>query len=81
MESEEQPADEICQMCSVELRPLYTFLFESRITPFGKKHTVDGKNPAPVDMVNIPLFTGFWKTSPVVGRISEPSTVQLQNIQ
>ena len=22
-------------------------------------HTVDGKNPAPVDMVNIPLFTGF----------------------
>ena len=25
---------------------------------FGK-HTVDGRNPAPVDMVNIPLFTGF----------------------
>ncbi len=22
-------------------------------------HTVDGRNPAPVDMVNIPLFTGF----------------------
>jgi len=21
--------------------------------------TVDGRNPAPVDMVNIPLFTGF----------------------
>ena len=32
-------------------------------------HTVDGRNPAPVDMVNIPLFTSFhacW----VVSRIS-----------
>ena len=28
-------------------------------------HTVDGRNPAPVDMVNIPLFTGF-STSQVV---------------
>ena len=28
-------------------------------------HTVDGTNPAPVDMVNIPLFTGFY-TSQVV---------------
>ena len=27
--------------------------------------TVDGRNPAPVDMVNIPLFTGFH-TSQVV---------------
>ena len=27
--------------------------------------TVDGQNPAPVDMVNIPLFTGFH-TSQVV---------------
>ena len=26
----------------------------------GKGHTVDGRNPAPVDMVNIPLFTGFF---------------------
>ena len=33
------------------------------------------QNPAPVDMVNIPLFTGFH-TSQVDGkRISEPSTV------
>ena len=23
-------------------------------------HTVDGRNPAPVDMVNIPLFRGFY---------------------
>ena len=23
-------------------------------------HTVDGRSPAPVDMVNIPLFTGFY---------------------
>ena len=37
--------------------------------------TLDGRNPAPVDMVNIPLFTGFY-TSQVVSRISEPSTVQ-----
>ena len=27
--------------------------------------TLDGRNPAPVDMVNIPLFTGFY-TSQVV---------------
>ena len=31
--------------------------------------TVDGRNPAPVDMVNIPLFTGFC-TSQVVSQIS-----------
>ena len=23
-------------------------------------HTVDGRNPAPIDMVNIPVFTGFY---------------------
>ena len=37
-------------------------------------HTVDGRNLAPVDMVNISLFTRFhacW----VVSQISEPSTV------
>ena len=27
---------------------------------------VDGRNPAPVDMVDIPLFTGFYNTSQVV---------------
>ena len=31
----------------------------------GLLHTVDGRNPAPVDMVNIPLFIGFY-TSQVV---------------
>ena len=31
-------------------------------------HTVDGRKPAPVDMVNIPLFIGFF-TSQVVSRI------------
>ena len=36
--------------------------------------TVDGRNPAPVDMVHIPLFAEFH-TCLVVGRISEPSTV------
>ena len=30
-----------------------------------KGDTVDGRNPAPVDMVNIALFTGFY-TSQVV---------------
>jgi len=34
-----------------------------------KTTTVDGRNPAPVDMVNIPLFVGFH-TSQVVSRIS-----------
>ena len=24
------------------------------------KHTVDGRNPAPVDIVNIPFFLGFY---------------------
>ena len=27
--------------------------------PKDSHHTVDGQNPAPVDMVNIPLFIGF----------------------
>ena len=31
----------------------------------GGAHTVDGRNPAPVDMVNIAAFTGFY-TSQVV---------------
>ena len=33
--------------------------------PCNGSGTVDGRNPAPVDMVNIPLFTGF-STSQVV---------------
>ena len=33
----------------------------------GFIHTVDGKNCAPVDMVNIPLFTGFYTCQVVVG--------------
>ena len=28
--------------------------------------TVDGRNPAPVDMVNIPLFTRFYTSQVVV---------------
>ena len=36
-------------------------------------NTVDGRNPAPVDMMNIPLFTGFY-TSQVVQKFL-PSTV------
>ena len=30
-----------------------------KMTPSGLEHTVDGRNPAPVDTVNIPLFAGF----------------------
>ena len=32
--------------------------------PFS--HTVDGRNAAPVDMVNIPSFTGFYTSQVVV---------------
>ena len=43
----------------------------------GQRDTVDGGNPAPVEMVNIPVFIGFY-TSQVVGNgISEPSTVAI----
>ena len=31
----------------------------------GKGTTVDGRNPAPVDMVNIPLFTWFYRSQVV----------------
>jgi len=37
----------------------------SQKTPVFCRDTVDGQNPAPVDMVNIPLFIGFH-TSQVV---------------
>ena len=37
-------------------------------------NTVDGQNPAPVDIVNIPLFTGVY-TSQVVIAGFLPSTV------
>ena len=51
-------------------------------TPQTKTARVDAtgclmrKNTAPVDMENLPLFTGFY-TCQVVSRISEPSTVVL----
>ena len=46
---------------------LIIFLFITDGTDGTKKNhdTVDGRNPAPADMVNIPLFTGF-DTSQVV---------------
>ena len=37
-------------------------------------HTVAGRNPAPVDMVNIPLFAGFC-TSQVVSQISSINSI------
>jgi len=42
----------------------YTFYHQIDHYAFGR-NTVDGRNPAPVDMVNIPLFTRFY-TSQVV---------------
>jgi len=50
-------------------------LRSSMLPLLGDKHrnreicgnTVDGRNPAPVDMVNIPLFTAFYTSQVVVG--------------
>ena len=41
----------------------------------SNKNTVDGRNPASVDMVNIPLFTGFYASRFFAGFL--PSTVGL----
>ena len=47
------------------LSPKHVFFLENPYK-FRKKnsgtshHTVDGRNPAPVDMENLPLFTGFY---------------------
>ena len=41
----------------------------------SNKNTVDGRNPAPVDMVNVPLFTGFYASRFFAGFL--PSTVSL----
>ena len=34
-------------------------------------YTVDGRNPAPVDMANIPLFAGFYAFQVVVWESNE----------
>ena len=36
----------------------------------GSQDPVDGRNPAPVDMVSIPLLTGFYTSQVVVNGIS-----------
>ena len=41
--------------------------------------TVDGRNPAPVDMENIPLFIGFY-TSQVVSQISAINSIKPPNL-
>ena len=43
------------------LKPVFFFAGDFRIP----EHTVDGRSPAPVDIVNVPLFTRLY-TSPVV---------------
>ena len=48
-------------------------LFIAGVFRPGDCDTVDGQNPAPVDMINIPLFTGFY-TSQVV-RISSINSI------
>ena len=58
------------------LNSQYDCIDKQEVQKFGANegsNTVDGRNPAPVDMVNISLFTGF-PTCWVVSRISEPST-------
>ena len=48
--------------------------WEANLTP-NFRNTVDGRNAAPVDMVNIPLFTRFY-TSQVVSRISSINSMR-----
>ena len=40
-------------------------------------NTVDGRNPAPVDMVNIPLFTRFYTSQVVVGNLWSINSISL----
>ena len=47
------------------------WMFRERI--WANYNTVDGRNPAPVDMENIPLFTGFYTFQVVPGFL--PQTV------
>ena len=39
---------------------------EAVTKPLGQNDTVDGRNLAPVDMVNIPLSTAFYTSQVVV---------------
>ena len=39
--------------------------------------TVDGQNPAPVDMVNIPLFAGFHTSQVVQDFVHQPYVLQI----
>ena len=52
--------DPACLESMIFLKVGYVIVFLE-----GINDTVDGRNPAPVDMVNIILFTGFY-TSQVV---------------
>ena len=40
--------------------------------------TVDGRNPAPVDMVNNPLFTGIYTSQVVQGFVHQPYVLVFQ---
>ena len=44
-----------------------------------RRHTVDGQNPAPVDMVNIPLFIGFHTSQVVQDFFHQQYEQQQQN--
>ena len=57
--------------------PGYLPINERRLCylPFRTMVLLMEQNPAPVDMVKIPLFTGFHTSQVDGNRISEPSTV------
>ena len=71
---EMQPADLLdpsrCEMIWTHLRdPLDGYLVHP--PRISIDHTVDGRYPAPVDMVNIPLFTRFYTSQVFNEKIGE----------
>jgi len=54
----------------VVFHPLIRSPIDPITKPFYTVHpTVDGRNPAPVDMVNIPVFIGFHTSQVVVWHV------------
>jgi len=69
-----EPADHLRYQTENHPSPFAPFLCSQHLMTL---QIVDGRNPAPVDMVNITLFTGFY-TSQVVQDFF-PSTVCVQH--
>ena len=55
-------------------------LLVMRCNPVIYSDTVDGQNPAPVDMVNIPLFAGFHTSQVVQDFVHQPYEVFFPNV-